>query len=108
MSVDRGATKIPVGHDNNLAQPSGLSFLARPFEHSSDAARVKERARDEDEERLAKIAPVAECPGVLESDCILPWGVHASLSLSEAVLRIRTEFLYSVSRRSHQLCLMFR
>lgn len=77
MSVDHGAIKIPVRHDNKLAQPSTLSFLARSLEHSSGVAHVKERARDKDEERPAQITPVAECPGVLESDYILPWRIRA-------------------------------
>ncbi|KAG1782242.1 hypothetical protein EV702DRAFT_1071002 [Suillus placidus] len=68
-STRRLVTKIPVEHydkDGNLVHPSGFVVPGKGHSSTSDAARAKERARDEDEERAAQTASVAE--RVLESD----------------------------------------
>lgn len=68
-STRRLVTKIPVEHydkDGNLVHPSGFVVPGKGHSSTSDAARAKERSRDEDEERAAQTASVAE--RVLESD----------------------------------------
>ncbi|KAG0704088.1 hypothetical protein DFH29DRAFT_913591 [Suillus ampliporus] len=68
-STRRLVAKIPVEHydkDGNLVHPSGFVVPGKGHSSTSDAARAKEWARDEDEERAAQTAAVAE--RVLESD----------------------------------------
>lgn len=68
-STRRLVTKIPIEHydkDGNLVHPSGFVVPGKGHSSTSDAARAKERSRDEDEERAAQTASVAE--RVLESD----------------------------------------
>ncbi|KAG2148815.1 hypothetical protein DEU56DRAFT_909130 [Suillus clintonianus] len=68
-STRRLVTKIPVesyDKDGNLVHPSGFVVPGKGHSSTSDAARAKERSRDEDEERAAQTASVAE--RVLESD----------------------------------------
>lgn len=68
-STRRLVTKIPVEHydkDGNLVHPSGFVVPGKGHSSTSDAARAKEWARDQDEERAAQTASVAE--RVLESD----------------------------------------
>jgi hypothetical protein len=68
-STRRLVTKIPVEHyddDGNLVHPSGFVVPGKGHSSSSNPARAKERSRDEDEERAAQTASVAE--RVLESD----------------------------------------
>ncbi|KAG1901265.1 uncharacterized protein F5891DRAFT_1028683 [Suillus fuscotomentosus] len=68
-STRRLVSKIPVEHYDNdgfLVHPSGFVVPGKGHTSTSDAARAKEHARDEDEERAAQTASVAE--RVLESD----------------------------------------
>lgn len=68
-STRRLVAKIPVEHyddDGNLVHPSGFVVPGKGHSSSSNPARAKEHSRDEDEERAAQTASVAE--RVLESD----------------------------------------
>ena len=77
-STRRLVSKIPVEHyddDGNLVHPSGFVVPGKGHSSSSNPARAKERSRDEDEERAAQTASVAE--RVLESDLD---GVHSAMA----------------------------